>query len=146
MGLRDALTGLKAKLHKDTGPPALPANQLTLLLHTGNQQSTLPSPSQPTLYTNSEALDGVTTNPKTMSQTKKALSTLPMVIIHAIINHNNPDSINKFTSARLSSHQTLLQSRSCLSVRIIAPEYPEESGLRSGCYPPIRSNGPMTVK
>ncbi|OQE29626.1 hypothetical protein PENSTE_c002G00712 [Penicillium steckii] len=43
------------------------------------------------------------------------------VIVRALINHGHPDPAQKFTSARLSSHQTLDRPRGCLSARIIAP-------------------------
>lgn len=43
------------------------------------------------------------------------------LIVRALINHAHPDPAQKFTSARLSSHQTLSRSRGCLSARIIAP-------------------------
>lgn len=43
------------------------------------------------------------------------------LIVRALINHGHPDPAKKFTSARLSSHQTLSRSKGCLSVRIIAP-------------------------
>ncbi|CAG8086120.1 unnamed protein product [Penicillium olsonii] len=43
------------------------------------------------------------------------------VILRALINHGHPDPAQKFTSARLSSHQTLDRSRGCLSARITAP-------------------------
>lgn len=43
------------------------------------------------------------------------------IIVRALINHNHPDPAQKFTSARLSSHQTLSRPRGCLSARITAP-------------------------
>ncbi|KAI4747607.1 concanavalin A-like lectin/glucanase [Aureobasidium sp. EXF-12298] len=43
------------------------------------------------------------------------------LVVHAIINHSHPQDDRKFTSARLSSHQTLDRSRGSLSARITAP-------------------------
>lgn len=43
------------------------------------------------------------------------------LIVRALINHGHPDSAQKFTSARLTSHQTLSRPRGCLSARITAP-------------------------
>jgi beta-glucanase (GH16 family) len=43
------------------------------------------------------------------------------LIVHAIINHSHPQDDRKFTSARLSSHQTLDRNRGSLSARITAP-------------------------
>ncbi|CAI7585174.1 unnamed protein product [Penicillium manginii] len=43
------------------------------------------------------------------------------VIVRALINHGHPDPAQKFTSARLTSHQTLSRPRGCLSARIMAP-------------------------
>ncbi|KAJ6157304.1 hypothetical protein N7470_004896 [Penicillium chermesinum] len=43
------------------------------------------------------------------------------LIVRALINHGHPDPAHKFTSARLSSHQTLSRPRGCLSARITAP-------------------------
>lgn len=43
------------------------------------------------------------------------------LVVHAIIQHGNPQQDRKFTSARLSSHQTLARCRGSLSARITAP-------------------------
>jgi len=43
------------------------------------------------------------------------------LIIHAIINNSHAEHAQKYTSARLSSHQTLARDRGCLSARITAP-------------------------
>ncbi|KAL1303813.1 hypothetical protein AAFC00_000274 [Neodothiora populina] len=43
------------------------------------------------------------------------------LVVRALINHAHPDPAQKFTSARLSSHQTLSRSRGCLSAVITAP-------------------------
>ncbi|KEQ90839.1 glycoside hydrolase family 16 protein [Aureobasidium subglaciale EXF-2481] len=50
------------------------------------------------------------------------------LVVHAIINHSHPQEDRKFTSARLSSHQTLSRSRGNLSARITAP-------LAAGIWP-----------
>ncbi|KAG0160794.1 hypothetical protein PDIDSM_8324 [Penicillium digitatum] len=47
------------------------------------------------------------------------------VVVRALINHEHPDPTQKFTSARLSSLQTLGRPQGCLSARITAP-WPED--------------------
>ncbi|GAB7356727.1 hypothetical protein MBLNU459_g7634t1 [Dothideomycetes sp. NU459] len=43
------------------------------------------------------------------------------LVLHAVAQTSHPDHGQKYTSARLSSHQTLARPRGCLSARITAP-------------------------
>lgn len=129
MGLRSALQELKRKALND--PPPIPSHTKP-----GTQSNAAPY-WQPNIHPdvpvstdfkhelgssgwgNNESQNYVA-NPENSFYTDGGLNDRALVI-HAIINHSDPDHSNKFTSARLSSYQTLSRRRGCLSARITAP-------------------------